>query len=231
VRHVPDRPTRERAPGPAASEAEDPAATPGSWGRPASGRGPGVLVLAGGSSEALVREACARLARNGFVAFAPALPGPEAPETGDEGPGAREREGVDAALHALWCEHATEGSRVGVLGIGRGGLLALDAAARAPRVAVAASLDGDRAAATAPLELARIEAVVLALFAEKDAAQEPGDVQALARRLRDEGVAGEVRALPGVGEGYLDPDRPDRYDAVAARASWDAALARLRAEL
>jgi hypothetical protein len=40
-----------------------------------------------------------------------------------------------------------------------------------------------------------------------------------------------VRCQPGVGPGFLDAARADRYDAVAARAAWDAAFARLRAEL
>ncbi len=224
----PDRPTRVPAPG--AEEAERGADTPsvagGAWMRPSSGRGPGVLVLARGQAGALVRESCARLARNGFVAFAPELP-----EPGEAGPSAVERERVDAALHALLCEHATDGARVGVLGFGRGGLLALDAAARAVRVAVAVSLDGRwPAAATSEIGIAGVQGVVLALFAGKDTAPESEGAEDLACRLRDEGVTGEVRGL-AVEEGYLDPDRPDRYDAVAARASWDAALARLRAEL
>ena len=135
---------------------------------PDTGRGAGVLVLCEVGTDALARESCARLARHGFVALAPWLP--EAP--GDD-PSDAERVVVDAAAHGLLCEHATEGARLGALGFGRGGLLALDAAARGSRVGVVVSL-------------------------------EPA---------------------------YHDPARPDHYDAVAARAAWDAALARLRAEL
>jgi len=128
-------------------------------------------VLAAGS-DALVRDAGMRLARHGFVAYAPELPAPS-----DGAPSDAERSAVDAGIERLFNEHASDGARVAVIGVGRGGLLAQDAAARGARVAVVVALDADL------------------------------DPQA------------------------LDPGLPDRYDAVAARVSWDAALARLRAEL
>jgi dienelactone hydrolase len=139
---------------------------------PEAGHGRGVLILAGGRSDALVRDAGVRLARHGFVAF-----GPELPDAAEGGPSEAERRAVDAGIESLFNENASDGPRVGVIGFGRGGLLALDAAARGARVAVAVAID-----------------------AELD---------------------------PCV----LDPGQPDRYDAVAARTAWDAALARLRAEL
>ena len=68
------------------------------------------------------------------------------------------------------------------------------------------------------------------VFAEK-ASGVARDVAELERRLRAEQIAFDLRTLPGVGEGFADPGQPDRYDANAARVGWDAALARLRAEL
>jgi dienelactone hydrolase len=58
-----------------------------------------------------------------------------------------------------------------------------------------------------------------------------GDSAEIERRLRGEQIACDLRTQPGVGEGFADQGQPDRYDAIAARACWDAALARLRAEL
>lgn len=195
---------------------------------PGTGHGPGVLVLAlhAGRGD-LAREACARLARHGFVAWAPELPG-----DGSAAPSEAERSAVDSAIERLFCEHATDGARVGALGFGRGGWLALDAAARSARVAAAICLDGEfDLAAIDRLALARVEAPVLVVLGEKDPAVARGDADALERRLRAEGIACELRIQPGAETGFLDPARADRFDAAAARAAWDAALARLRAEL
>jgi len=213
-----DRAPRAEAPRPNVANRPPPSA-------PGSGHGPGVLVLAAGARHGdLAREACARLARHGFVAWAPELP------TATGGPPIdSERAAVDAAARQLFCEHATDGPRLGLVGFGRGGLLGLDAAARGARVAAVIGLDACFSAMSE--SPSRLDAFVLAVFAEKDPAVSSGQVAALERSLRDESVGCELRVQPGVDEGFLDPARADRYDAAAARATWDKALARLRAEL
>ena len=194
---------------------------------PQSGHGPGVLVLvAGARADALARDAGVRLAHHGFVAWAPELPAPT-----DGAPSAEERDAVDAGIERLFCEHGVDGARVGVIGFGRGGLLALDAAARGARVASVVVLDAGFAPGALDGSLARIDAFVLAVFAEKGPGVAHVDAAELERRLRDEQIACDLRTQPGVGDGFLDPAQADRYDANAARACWDAALARLRAEL
>jgi dienelactone hydrolase len=194
---------------------------------PRSGHGPGVLLLtAGALGDALSRDALVRLAHHGFVAFAVDLPVP----SGD-GPSDAERSAVDAGIEQLFRANAVDGSRVGVLAFGRGGLLALDAAARGARIAVVIALDAGFDPAALDGSLARVDAFVLAVFAGKGPSAVRGDAAELERRLRGEEIAAEVRTQPGAGEGFADPGQADRYDAAAARASWDAALARLRAEL
>ena len=80
---------------------------------PGSGRGRGVLVVAAGAgAEGQAREACDRLARGGFVA----LPAVLADAAGAPGDG--ERAAIDAGIEQLFCEHATEGPRVGLVGFG-----------------------------------------------------------------------------------------------------------------
>jgi dienelactone hydrolase len=191
---------------------------------PASGRGRGVLVIAAGA-ESQALDSCDRLARGGFVATAVVL----ADATG--APGAAERAAVDAGIQDLFCAHAVEGPRVGLVGFGRGALLALDAAARGARVAAVIALDPRFETAWLDAGLARIDAFVLAVCAEKEVAETTASAAELDRRLRGEEVLCEVRSQPGVETGFLDAARADRYDAVAARAAWDAAFARLRAEL
>jgi dienelactone hydrolase len=194
---------------------------------PRSGHGPGVLVLAAGArGDALRRESVVRLAHHGFVAQFVDLP-----DSSGDGPSEAERSAVDAGVAQLFCDHAVDGARVGVLGFGRGGLLAVDAAARGARIAAVVALDASFDPAALDGSLARIDAFVLAVFAGKGSGAARGDAAELERRLRGEQIAVEVRTQPGAGEGFADPGQPDRYDATAARASWDAAIARLRAEL
>ena len=206
-----------------------PSATPqpeggGAW-TPASGRGPGVVVLApAAASTDLVADAGSRLAHHGFVALAASLP---AAEGGD--PGAAERSAVDDACRRIFELEATEGSSLGLLGFGRGGVLALDAAARGSRAAIVITVDG--APQSEEVSLATLDARVLALFAGKGAAASDGRMATLERRLRAEGVTVEIRVVPGVGEDFLDPAQADRFDAVGARTAWDAVLSHLRAEL
>jgi len=189
--------------------------------RPARGRGPGVLVLAGaGTSRGALVEGCRRLADHGFVAWAPAAEGAgDAPADGE-------------AVERLFRLDAVEGSRVGVVGLGGGGALALAAASQ--RVAVALCLEpGDGVEGFEPggsPDAQRLEARVLLVCAEKDPAAEEG-LPGLREALHAAGARVELRVVPGVEAGFLDPLRADRYDARAARLAWDAALAVLRAEL
>lgn len=192
---------------------------------PDTGRGRGVVVLCESGCEALLGEACGRLARHGFVAFAPVLPASE-----EDAIQADERAAVDAAIHALFCQDATDGAQVGVLGFGRGGRLALDAASRGARVGAVVMFGGAPPAGEANSWDA-VEGPVLAVFAEKDAGFEEGRASALEEGLQTAAVPCEVQVASGATPEYLDPARPDHYDAVAARASWDAALALFRAEL
>ena len=52
-----------------------------------------------------------------------------------------------------------------------------------------------------------------------------------ARAAKAAGLRGSVLVEPGVGHGFMNPSRPDRYDAAAAERGWDRMLAFLRAEL
>ena len=196
---------------------------------PAAGRGPGVLVLSNGVEEQrpgdLLADACRRLTRHGFVALAPRLPA-----AGGDALEDAERRVVDAGIEQLFNEDATEGRRVAVVGFGRGGSLALDAASRGARVALAVQAGGVGASSD-ELAVATIEASVLSVFGEKDVFVESGRAAEQQRHMRAEGVDCELRVQPGVESAFFDPILADRFDAVAAQRFWDAVLARLRAEL
>jgi len=182
---------------------------------PDRGRGPGVLLLAGAETSADARtEACRRLADNGFVAWSAELE--------DEPPALGE------AVERLFRLDAVDGARIGVLALGSGAGRALRAAESA-RVGVALCLEP--VAEPEALEPQKLGARVLLVCAERDPLTGSPELRALREALEGAGARVELRVLPGVEPGFLDPVQADRFDARAARLAWDAALAALRAEL
>lgn len=205
---------------------------------PAAGRGRGVLVAHEGFGLVdFVRDACDRLAREGFVALAPDCFGGRTASNAEEAGrlvGGLELEAVGALLDRAIAEllscQASEGPRVGALGFCLGGHLALLAAARNRRVAAAVDFYG------APLPHLRprfetLAAAVLGIFAERDDAAPKEAVEALRGELAAAGARAELRVWPGVRHGFMNDARADVYDAEAARRGWDTLLRFLRAEL
>ncbi|HEY8153901.1 MAG TPA: dienelactone hydrolase family protein [Myxococcota bacterium] len=204
---------------------------------PAAGFGPGVLVVheADGLGE-FARDACDRLAREGFVALAPdwigtgpAAPAGEARRLADAQGPARAADALDAAETALLGREACQGARIGALGFGWGGPLALELAIRSHRLAAVIACWG--AHPQLDPDVAKLEAACLALFAERDPLAPPAAARVLEERLRAAGRRGAVKLLPGVAAGFLDAGRHAVFDAVAAAEAWDRLLGFLRAEL
>lgn len=210
---------------------------PGYVAGPATGSGRGVLVLheAWGLVDQ-IRDVCDRLAREGFVALAPDLyrglvaADPDAAAQLMSGLDvARAGADLDAAVRALLSDPRTQGGRVGAVGFCMGGQLALFVATRNPRIGAAADFYGVHP--SVPLDFARMDASVLAVFAEKDEFGSDEDVRKLELALRAQGRSAVLRVQPGVGHGFMNDARPDRYDPAAAAQNWDALLAFLRGEL
>lgn len=189
---------------------------------PASGSGPGALAIgAGGRLDEHARAVCDRLAREGFAALAPDLAG----LLGDGGDLARARAELDAALEGLLRCSAVDGPRVGAVGFAEGGGLALDAASRHPRLAAVVDFGGR--APDPDFDARSLRAAVFAVF--------PGDADPWVAELREglaaAGVRAAVRLRPELEPGFMDPGRPDAYDAAAADEGWRDLVAFLRAEL
>jgi carboxymethylenebutenolidase len=205
--------------------------------RPAAGHGPGVLVLheAFGLVEH-VRDVCDRLARAGFVALAPDLFGGRSADSAQQA--AELAAGLDAqcvmrdlagATQALINEHAVDGARIGAVGFCMGGHVALLAATVSPRVAAVVDFYGVDPGL--PLDLSKLDAAVLVVFAEDDEFVSSEAVKALRAGFDAAGKQATILVQPGVGHAFMNDSRPDRHDAAAAAEGWDRMLALLRAKL
>ncbi|HVP31671.1 MAG TPA: dienelactone hydrolase family protein [Myxococcota bacterium] len=204
---------------------------------PASGRGPGVIVIhEWWGLVPHVREVCDRLAREGFVALAPDLYRGAATTDPDEAGRLmlhlelpRAAADLDAAVATLFGQTGVTGPRVGAIGFCMGGQLALLAATRNRRIGAVVDFYGIHPSVT--LDLSRLEAAVLGIFAERDEFVPPEAARKLEAELRGAGKRASLRIFPGVGHAFFNDARADAYDAVAAAEAWRETLAFLRAEL
>ena len=204
---------------------------------PASGRGPGVIVIQEwwGLVDH-IRAVCDRLAREGFVALSPDLYRGETTSDPDEAGRLmmdleipRAARDLDGAVAALRNHDATSGPKVGTIGFCMGGQLALYAATRNPAVGAVVDFYGIHPNVT--LDLSGVQAAVLGVFAENDGFVAPEAARKLESDLRGAGVRAEFTIHAGVDHAFMNDTRPDVYDAEAAARAWSDTLAFLRREL
>ena len=227
----------ERAPGRALEFASGGERVRGYVATPASGRGPGVVVIQEwwGLVDH-IRDVCDRLAREGFVALAPDL---YRGETAGDPDGAgrlmmgleipRAARDLDGAVHALQSQPEVVGAKLGVIGFCMGGQLALFAATRNAKIGAVVDCYGVHP--NVKLDLAGLEAAVLGVFAERDGFVPAETVRKLEADLRAAGKRVHCTIYPGVDHAFLNDTRPDVYDANAAARAWAEIVAFLRAEL
>jgi len=204
---------------------------------PASGRGPGVIVIEEWwGLVPHIRDVCDRMAREGFVALAPDLY--RGRSTGDPDVASRlmmdleiprAARDLDAAVAALLSHDALDGPKVGAVGFCMGGQLALFAATRNRRIGAVGDFYGIHPKVS--LDLSGLEAAVLGIFAERDAYVTPDVVRRLESDLKAAGKRVHFSIYPGVDHAFFNETRPDVYDAAAAKRAWSELLAFLRAEL
>lgn len=204
---------------------------------PASGKGPGVVVIQEwwGLVDH-IRDVCDRFAREGFVALAPDLYRGESTSDPDEAGRLmmgleipRAARDLDGAIQALLNHDAVEGAKVGAIGFCMGGQLALFAATRNPRIGAVADFYGVHPNVT--LDLSGLDAAVLGIFAENDAFVTPEAARKLEADLRGAGKRIDIEIFPGVDHAFFNETRPDVHDAQAAAQALAKTLALFRAEL
>jgi len=207
---------------------------PGFLAEPATGTGPGVLVLhAWWGLNDTMKDHCTRLAEAGFVAFAPdlyhgaiATTIPEAEALGLALDAEHVRARAEIAEAAKFLEARAEATpgRLAVVAFSLGAYYALDLAAAEPaRVRSVVLYYG-----TGSGDYSRSRAAYLGHFAENDVYEPNENVEALAKLLARAGRAHTFHRYPGTGHWFAEPDRTDAFDAGAARLAWDRTLEFLR---
>lgn len=204
---------------------------------PPGGTGPGVLVIQEwwGLVDH-VRDVADRFAAAGFVALAPDLYHGERTTSPDQAEKlfmaldiARAGKELHGAAEFLRAHEAVAPRRVGVVGFCMGGQLALFAACEHPE-AVDAAVDFYGIHPKVALDTSRLRAPVLAHFGKHDASIPLDRAEALIEEIRGRGVPAEMHVYDA-GHAFLNDQRPNAYDADAARLAWDRTLGFLRAHL
>ncbi len=205
--------------------------------RPASGAGPGVIVIQEwwGLVDH-IRDVCDRFAREGFVALAPDLYRGEA--TGDPDAAGRlmmdlqvprAARDLDGAVAALLGDQAQTGPKVGAIGFCMGGQLALYAATRNERIGAVIDCYGVHPNVEPDFDALR--APVLGIFAENDDFIPIQTVRDLEAKVRASGQRADFTIFDGVQHAFMNDTRPDVHDAEAAERAWAQSMSFLRAEL
>ena len=198
---------------------------------PASGTGPGVVVLhAWWGLNGFFRQLCDRLAGEGFVAVAPDLYGGKTASTIDEAQQliqamdrAAAEQRLDEAVTFLKHHHAVHQNGLGAIGFSMGGAWALFASTYYPDdIAAVVVFYGSGSA-----DFAKARAAYLGHYAENDEWEPTEDVQYLENALHSAGRDVEFHTYPGTAHWFFENNRPE-YNAEAAQLAWQRTVAFLR---
>jgi carboxymethylenebutenolidase len=129
---------------------------------------------------------------------------------------------VRAAIHALLTHHKCN-SKIGLVGWGMGGKLALQTATYRDDLSGVVTFSSLPEGVSAA-ELRMLDEAVLAIFGEKDAACPPERVEQMQRILSGSKLPHEVVIYPGADRDFFDDSRP-AFNLDAAENAWKRALA------
>jgi len=209
--------------------------TSGYLATPATGPGPGVLVIQ--EWWGLVRHiknVCDRFAAEGFTALAPDLYHGKTASEPDEASKlfmalniAQAEKDLRGAIEYLRARSATP--RIGVVGFCMGGQLALFAATLNPAIGACVNFYGVHP--NVKPDYTRLNGPVLGLFAEKDQFVTPQVARELDAAIKRAGKPSEIHIYPGVDHAFFNDERPDVYNREAAEDAWRRTLDFLRRHL
>jgi carboxymethylenebutenolidase len=205
---------------------------------PASGAGPGVVVIQEWwGLVPHIKDVCDRFAAAGFVALAPDLyRGKQVTEPDEAGKEMMalqlDRAGKDMSGAVDEVRRRSGHDEVGVVGFCMGGGLALVLATQRPDAVVACiAFYGVIPWADAQPDFGPMRAAVLGHIAELDGFFGPDVADALEAQLKALGKEVEFHLYPGVDHAFFNDTRPEVYNADASALAWQRTIDFLHARL
>jgi len=205
---------------------------------PASGSGPGVLVIQEWwGLVPHIKDVVDRFAAEGFVALAPDLYHGETTTEPDEAGKLMmalniDRAGRDMSGAVDFLAERSTGSGIGVVGYCMGGGLALVIATQRPdKVKAVAPYYGLIPWPSVQPDWSRLEAAVEGHYAAEDGFFPPEQARALEQQLRDLGKEATLHIHPGVDHAFFNDARPEVYSAEESAKAWASTLAFFRSKL
>ena len=198
--------------------------TAGYLATPASGKGPGILVIQEWWGLVQhIKNVCDRFAAEGFTALAPDMyHGKTASEPDTAGKlfmalniAQAEKDLRGAAQHLAG--HSST-SKLGVVGFCMGGQLALFAATLNPSIGACVNFYGIHP--NVKPDYSKLSGPVLGLFAEKDGFVTPQTAKDVDAAIRAAGKSSEIHIYPGVDHAFFNDDNTGAYNATAAADAW-----------
>jgi len=202
---------------------------------PATGKGPGLIVLHAwwGLNDTL-KALCRRLATEGFLTFAPDLYRGKIANTIKDAKtlssglnDTQAKSDIADAVSFLTERADLTGPPLGVIGFSLGAYLALGLSVEDPdRVRTVVIFYG-----TGGGDFKLSKASYLGHFAEHDDFEPATEVRSLEDALRTAGRPVTFHTYAGTGHWFFEQDRSDAYNEAAAKLAWERTVAFLRREL
>ena len=209
--------------------------TTGYLATPASGPGPGILVIQEWwGLVGHIKKVCDRFGAEGFSALAPDMyHGQTASEPDGAGKlfmalniGQAEKDLRGAAK--FLAQHSST-AKLGAVGFCMGGQLALFAGTLNPSVGAVVNFYGIHP--NVKPDYGKLSGPVLGLFAEKDGFVTPQVAKDTDAAIKKAGKQSEINIYPNVDHGFFNDERPDVYNKTAADDAWRRTLAHFRQNL
>lgn len=209
--------------------------TAGYLAAPASGKGPGVLVIQEwwGLVDH-IKKVCDRFAAQGFTALAPDM---YHGQTADEPDGAgklfmalnigQAEKDLRGAVDHLAQQSST--GKIGAVGFCMGGQLALFAGTVNPKVGAVVNFYGIHP--NVRPDYSKLQGPVLGLFAEKDGFVTPQAARDVDAAIKQAGKSSEIHIYPNVDHAFFNDERADVYNKAAAEDAWRRTLTFFRKNL
>lgn len=197
---------------------------------PASGSGPGVIVLQEWwGLVPHIKSVADRFAEAGYVALAPDLYEGETTTSPDEAGRMfmalninKTAEDLKTAIAFLADHDAVTGDRIGVVGFCMGGQLALLAGTVSDRIGAVVDFYGIHPNVSP--DFSKLTAPVLGIFGEKDSFVPPDSVNALEAAIQQSGGHIETHTYANADHAFFNDTRPEVYNSTAAADAWSRTL-------